>query len=90
MTKRCNQLFAIQDNKGKFVDKNSIWKDETGKWYYTSKNGYEFDVSMKNLDTGVILSGSIEEAERIINGLSLKIHKLANNFERTFSIIALT
>lgn len=70
-------FFAIQDSNGRYVDKDSIWRNpETKEWCYTSMGGYEFDASMENLDTGVWLSKSIEDAEKVIEKLSKNLYRV--------------
>jgi hypothetical protein len=81
------KLFTIQDSDGRYVSKNSIWYEkETGEWHYTSKGGYKFDRSMKNLDSGVILSNSVEEAEMVIQDLKNNLHKVKNIGRKEFCI----
>jgi len=82
------RLFTIIDSNGRYVSKYSIWYEkEIDTWHYTSKGGYEVDNSKKNLDTGVILNNSIEDAERVIEMLKANLHKVSDSLNLTFTVV---
>lgn len=81
-------LFTILDSDGRYVSKNSIWYEkETGEWHYTSKSGYKVDNSKKDLDTGVTLCNSVEEAQNTIENLIANLHKVSNSLNLTFTAV---
>lgn len=52
--------------------------------------GYEFDASMENLDTGVLLYGTIEKAEEVAEWLKNNIYKVTGVGSMTFQIKEIT
>ena len=79
-------MFSVMDSQGRYVDKYSIWYEkETDRWHYTNKGCYKIDCSMKNLDTGVILSKTEKEAQKVIEMLKRNLHKV--NIQTDFIIV---
>lgn len=72
------EIFAIQDNEGRYVDQDSIFYDEDkGRCIYTSEENYYGYVNLYN---------NKEKAEQVIAELNDKLHNIGESIYKSFFI----